>query len=202
LREAGAAQRLGRRVALLACIGAVIYWSTPLVRCAAAYWHRNVRFPVLAQFQSPGDLYFADRGGLDDRIIAVPPALAASTGPGTALQVRLDAGRWPGITFFEPVPDWRGYHTLSLDLSNPGAAALELHLRINDRAHVGAFDDRFNSILRLPAHTRHTFAIPLEQLASAPRTRRMDMSHIATLIVFHDGSAPGESFLVHQITLR
>jgi VanZ family protein len=201
LREAGRAQSRGRMLALLACLGAFAYWVTPLVICGSAYWQRHARFPVLAQFQSRRDMYFASSGGLDDRIVAVPPALAGGA-PGTALWLPLDKGRWPGITLFQLVPDWRGYGSLILDLSNPGARPLELHLRVNDRAHDGAFDDRFNSILRLPARTRQRFTVPLQSIASGPHKRRMDMSHIDTLVVFHDGNAPGESFLVQRIALE
>ena len=194
----GIAARLGRTGAVLVCAGAFAYWATPLVKCASAYWHRNAQFPVLARFHDSRDLYFVDSAGLGDNPIVSRAAGAAPT----ALRVGLDNGRWPGVTFFELVPDWRGYHSLTLELSNSSGAPLTLHLRVNDRAHDDTLEDRFNTLLQLPPHAHQTFTIPLERIAAAPRARRMDMSRIATLIVFHDGTAPGAAFMVQRIALE
>jgi hypothetical protein len=199
--RADATARIARSVALLVCAGALWFWSNPLLRCANAYWHRDTQFPVLAQFRSQRDLYFVKSSARQTRIVAA--GQSANQGEsGTALQVGLDSGRWPGITLAEPVPDWRGYGALALDLSNPGSTALPLHLRINDREHNGALDDRFNIRLLLPPNVRTTIRIPVEQIARSPRTRRMDMSRIATVILFRDGSAPGEVVVLHRVWLE
>ena len=199
LRSAGRAARNGRILAVLLCVGVFAYWVAPLLKCAGAYWHRNAQFPVLAEFQAPRDLYFLDRGGLETRLVAADsrPGAAAS-----ALQVTLDAGRWPGIALLEPVPDWHGYSALALALDNPGAAALTLHLRVNDHQHDGTFDDRFNTSLVLPPHAQMIYKFPLHQIEGAPRARRMDLRRIATLILFHDGGAPGQVFLVRRVWLE
>jgi hypothetical protein len=201
LRSAGRAARAGRIVAVLLCVGVFAYWVAPLLKCAGAYWHRDAQFPVLAEFHSPRDLYFLDRGGLETRLVAAATD-AHQGGPATALQVTLDASRWPGIALLEPVPDWHGYHTLALALDNPGAAALTLHLRVNDRQHDGRFDDRFNTRLVLPPHALMIYKFQLEQIERAPLTRRMDLRRIATLILFHDGGAPGQVFLVQRVWLE
>jgi hypothetical protein len=201
LRSAGRAARTGRILAVLLCVAMFAYWVAPLLKCASAYWHRNAQFPVLAEFHSPRDLYFLDRGGLDTRLVAGAPDARPGV-PSEALQVTLGAGRWPGIALLEPVPDWRGYHALALALENPGAAALTLHLRVNDHQHDGTFDDRFNTSLVLPPHARTIYKFQLQQLESAPRTRRMDLRRIATLILFHDGGAPGQVFLVQRVWLE
>jgi len=197
LRGAGRAGRNGRILAVLLCVGVFAWWVAPLLKCGSAYWRRDAQFPVLAQFHSARDLYFLDRGGLDTRIVA-----AAADDPNTALQVTLNASRWPGIAILEPVPDWHNYHALALDLGNPGTTALTLHLRVNDHQHDGTFDDRFNTNLVLPPHARTVVTFPLEQIASAPRTRRMDLRRISTLILFHDGAAPDQVFLVQRIWLE
>jgi hypothetical protein len=191
--------RITRIMALLACAGALAYWLEPLVECADAYWHRHSQFPVLAQFHSQRDLYFIE-GDLANLRIA--PTAAGQGNIGTALEVSLGSGRWPGVTFSEPMPDWRGHATLALDLSNPGETAVSLHLRVNDHGHTGDFDDRFNTSLLLPPRKRTTIAIPLERIALAPAARRMNLKRIATVILFHDGAAPGQVFLVHRIWLE
>jgi hypothetical protein len=194
------AARAGRLVAALVCIATFGYWIQPMVTCAAAYWHRAAQFPVLAQFHSQRDFYFLHSGGSKSRIVATP-GTDGDAGD-TALEVDLDHGRWPGITLFEPAPDWRPYRTLAIDLGNPGSRALLLHVRVNDRTHNDEFDDRFNDSISLPPGTRTTFRIPLEKIASSPHGRRMDMGRVATLILFHDGGAPGEVLRLQRIWLE
>lgn len=193
--------RLGRLAALLLGAALVTCWLTPLAHCGLAYWTRDARFPVLAQFQSPRDLYFVSGGPPPLGIVRIQQA-ATADGPPSALRVAFDRGTWPGMTLSEPVPDWRGFQELLLDLSNPGTAELALRLRISDRAHNGAFDDRFNTGIALAPLSRTTLHIPLDSIAHSPRTRSMDMSRIAELILFRDGAAPGQAVLVHRIWLR
>jgi hypothetical protein len=194
------ATRAGRVIAVLVCIATFGYWVYPLLKCADAYWHRTALLPVLAQFQSQRDLYFLDCGGSKARIVATPGAGGGAAD--TALEVDLDRGRWPGITLFEPAPDWRHYHTLAMDLSNPGPNPLPLRVRVNDHAHNAEFDDRFNDSLLLAPGTRTTLRISLQEIAASPRTRRMDMNRVAAIILFHDGSAPGEVLRLHRIWLE
>lgn len=192
--------RLGRLAALLLCTALVAYWLTPITRCGLAYWTRDSRFPVLAQFQSPRDLYFVSGGPPPPAIVRIQQG-ATADGPPSALRVAFDRGAWPGMTLSEPVPDWRGFQELLLELSNPGTAELPLRLRISDRAHNGAFDDRFNTRIALAPLSRTTLHIPLDSIAHGPRARSMDMSRIAELILFRDGAAPGQAVLVHRIWL-
>src|SRR6185437_10340505 len=193
----GVQSLIGRIAGLVVCAAAAAYWLLPLAQCAQAYWERWTQFPVLAQFRSPRDLYFVSSSGTDTRIVAVGPHDG-----GLALQTVLDSGPWPGITLFELMPDWRGYHRLEVDLSNAGQTALPLNLRVNDRAHRGETDDRFNLELVLQPAERRTLSIPLESIASSPRSRRMDMSQISQLILFRGGGAPNQVVRLHRIWLE
>jgi hypothetical protein len=177
-----------RYLAGLLVLGLVGLWLTPLVQCGLAYLQRARDFPVLAQFRGHRDLYFIQYTGgrLESQ----------------ALSVSLAEGEWPGVTLIEPKPDWRGFRTLSLDLSNPAATALLMSLRIHDRSHNFATDDRFNTQLQLAPGARVTFDIPLDQVAASPRTRKMDMAHISQLTLFHHGAAPGYEVMVHRVWLR
>lgn len=187
----GPAARAARALAVIACMGALAYWGSPLLECARAYWSRSAEFPVLARFHGDRDLYFVTTRVRDARI--VPPG---------ALRLVLDSGPWPGVTLDEPVPDWSPYRTLALDVSNPGTTALPLQLRVDDRTHNGQFDDRFNTTFALPPGARQTLRISLETIARGPRARRMDLSHIARLILFRDGGAPDQVLLLYQIWLQ
>ena len=186
---------LGRATAVLACLALAAYWTTPLVRCGLGYWARDARFPVLAEFESTRDLYFVVTEPAPSRLVPVQQGALA-------LRVALDAGRWPGLTLMEPVADWRGFHELLLDLENPGNAPLALRLRISDRAHSGAFEDRFNSDVALAPLSRTTVRFALETIATSPRDRHMDMSRIAQLVLFKAGAVAGQAVLVHRIWLQ
>ena len=193
--------RLWRAGALLTCVGAVAFWLAPFAQCAYAYWKRQTQFPILAQFRSSADLAFITSSGTDTRIVATPGD-ASRGGTGFALQTTLEPAPWPGITLSEPVADWRNYRTLALDVGNPGPRALSLTFRVNDRAHRGQTDDRFNLDLVLLPGQRRTIRIALADIGSSPRTRRMDMSRIAQLILFHDGAAPGQVVRLYRIWLE
>ena len=192
--------RIWRVGTLLIALGTAAFWLTPLAQCAHAYWMRQTQFPVLAQFRSSADMAFITSSGTDTRIVAAPRD--ETRGSELALQTTLEPGPWPGITLAEPVGDWRGYHTLALDIGNPGSQALPLTFRVNDRAHRGVTDDRFNLDLVLPPGTRRTIRIALADIGRSPRTRRMDMSHIAQLILFHGGAAPGQVVRLYRIWLE
>jgi hypothetical protein len=192
--------RTGRICAVLVCAAATAYWVEPFVQCARAYHARDAQFPILAQFRTKLDLAFISSTGTNTHIVAIP-ATAASPAE-TALETTLDTGPWPGITLSEPVPDWRGYHVLALDVGNPGRTELPLGFRVNDRSHRGENDDRFNMPFRLAPGVRETVRIPLERIEHSPRTRRMDMSHISQLILFRGGGAPGQVVRLYRIWLE
>ena len=184
-RSDGSAQ-LHRAGTLLICLALGALWLAPVVRCGLAYWRREAQFPVLAQFHTSLDRYFIT-GGIQQQ---------------AALRVPLERGEWPGMTLEEPVADWRGFHELSLDLGNSSEASLPLRLRINDRAHTGAYEDRFNTHFQLPPRARLTLHIPLNEVAHAPRGRPMDMTHITQLILFGSGGNTGRAVLVYRIWLQ
>lgn len=199
--DKGAGARLGRITLALVLTGTVGYWLNPFVQCARAYWQRNTEFPVLAQFRSPVDLAFVTSSGSDTRIVVIASAMAPEQ-PAHALQASLDSGPWPGVTLAEPVADWRGYRALAIEIGNPGSTPLPLVLRVNDRAHHGVTDDRFNTDLTLPPRTHRTIRIALEEIEHSPRNRLMDMSHIAQLTLFRDGGAPAQVVQLYRIWLE
>jgi len=187
------ASRTSRITALLGvAIGTVcvVIASAPLVICLAAYWHRGAEFPVIAQFHSPLDMYF------------VQPTDPEATIVNGALHVSLNEGEWPGVELSEPSPDWSHYQELWVDVSNPGDTALPLGIRVNDRRHNFSYDDRFTESFTIAPRTRLTMHYSLDDIARAPRGRRMDLSNIATIIIFRNGAVAGQSLLLHRIWLQ
>jgi hypothetical protein len=186
--------------AVLGATAAVVLIVPPL-QVAAAYALRAVSFPELVQFRSSLDLYFLEARGSSIRRLRLPEPWAGGQSV-SALAVKLERSKWPGVALLEPVPDWRGYDVLRLDLVNPGDRPLELTLRILDRTHDWRFEDRYNGRLWLPPRSRQDFRIPLEDIASAPDRRRMDLARIADLLLFQTGGAAGGEFYLVRIALE
>jgi VanZ family protein len=164
--------RRDRLAALLIAIACVAVFLAPIVRMARAYVHRNGQFPVLADFHSRIELYWTLSVGVNREIA------------GDALQVDFVADEFPGVAFHEPVPDWRQYKTLVIDLENPEVEALGLVVRVHDLKHIHMFHDRFNRSFTLAAGERRTLRIPLEDIRHGPRGRLMDMAHISDITLF------------------
>ena len=194
--------RLGRGARAAAATLAVLLLaihSTPLATAARAYVQRAEEFPSIGDFARGADSnYFLapQWAALDSRDLPQPWSAVAGE---KALHVTFNDGPWPGLDFFEPAPDWRGYHTLAVDLTNPSDAELVLGFRVNDARHDFRDEDRFNRELRLPARTRLTVRVPLQEIEAAPRGRRMDMQRIADIILFRKtSSTAGDMYLTRM----
>jgi hypothetical protein len=180
-------QRLGALAVALSCIAIFL---APIVRMVRAYVHRNGQFPVIADFHSRIELYWTLSIGVNREIVD------------DALEVELVADQFPGVSFHEPVPDWRGYRTLIIDLANPDPEPLNLGVRVHDGMHRNAFNDRFNRRFELAAGERRTLRIPLEDIRKGPRQRLMDMAHISDITVFRGDPAGSHHLRIYSVRLE
>lgn len=174
----------------------------PIAKAAAAYQHRASIFPVLAEFNSSLDLYFASpvdamisRGPLPDDWIE-------ESGP-TSLRLMATGGDYPGIVT-EPARDWRGWSTLKLDITNPGKQALQLHVRVDDGSQKLRYEDRFNRRFWAPGATRTVLSIPLREIEKGSMNRSLNLGDVARLVVFLSGpdAEPGTEFYISRIWLE
>jgi hypothetical protein len=143
-----------------------------------AYLHRNGQFPVLANFDSGVELFWIVGYGIKREI------------KGGALDVTFDAEQFPGFSFHEPVPDWRPFKTLLIDVENPDSQVLQLGMRVHDMGHGRVFIDRFNRHFELAPGERRTLRIDLEEVRHGPKNRLMNMGQISDVTLFH-GRAGG-----------
>ena len=155
-----------------------------------AYVHRNGQFPVIADFHSRIELYWTLSIGVNREIVD------------DALEVELVADEFPGVSFHEPVPDWRQYRTLVIDVANPDAEPLQLVVRVHDRRHKHAYNDRFNRNFDLAAGERRTLRIPLEDIRHGPRQRLMDMAHISDITLFRGSTTGSRQLRVYSLRLE
>lgn len=104
----------------------------------------------------------------------------------TLLEVVHDTRQYSGIELHSLSADWRHCQTLQIEVLNPAPQALDLVCRVHDRLHYrngAALDDRFNR--RFTLHPGwNTLTVPLAEIESAPRTRRMQLDGIENLMCF------------------
>src|SRR5262249_48320041 len=105
-RSPSGGRRLRAASAVIAARGLGLV-TPPVIWCLAAYAHRDMRFPVLCDFESPLDLYFISKGDPGIRRTTAPAPFSRRANE-RALFVPLVAKSVSGVTLVEPYPDWRG----------------------------------------------------------------------------------------------
>lgn len=176
--------------------------AAPVTRAAIKYQQRDERFPVLADFSQRYDRYFILQQSAEFSPVTMPaPWMRAKDE--SAMRVRLHEGPYPGMNFIEPLPDWSGYSTLAVDLTNPTPLNLQLILRVHDAEHDNRPGDRFSKRFELPAGTREVLRIRLQDIAAGPTTRRLDLRQVAGLIIFRaDDSPPAAELYLSRVWLE
>lgn len=162
----------GGWAAILAGLALLLAASATLARTVAIYAGRNRAVPTL----------FALDGAWWERALIDEGHSRLTPGPGLA-RLDLAPGEYPGLTFDEPYPDWRGYRSLALTIVSDLDVPVPMALRVHDAAHTQRFEDRFNRRL-LVQPGRNIFRIPLEEIRRAPRGREMDLAHIRGILLF------------------
>lgn len=178
-----------RGVAAVVGMAALTVAVAPIVKAAIKYQHRDQRFPVLADFTQRFDRYFILQRSAEVSPASMPRQWARAAGE-NAMRVRMLDGQYAGVNMIEPPPDWSGYSTLAIDLTNPTPLGLQFVVRVHDAAHDNQVSDRFNARFELPPATRQVFRIPLREIAAAPRTRSLDLRRVAGVIVFRTDDSP------------
>jgi VanZ family protein len=180
-----------RLAALLIVIGCTVNYLAPIVSMVHAYIYRDGQFPVLASFRSRAELSWMVGYGITREI------------RDGALDVRFDAAQFPGFSFHEPVPDWRRYQALVIDVENPETTrALKLGLRVHDIGRGREFIDRFNRKFELAAGERRSLRIPLEEIRRGPRNRLINMGQISDVTLFRLHDSPSQHLRLYNMRLE
>jgi VanZ family protein len=194
----GARTSLRRHRALFgfatACVAVALAMQLwPVLRSAVDAYNAWREFPVLADFEN-GALPSLQR----ERFGGTSADLIPEEG---ALRVALRAGRYPGFSLDDFPRDWRGWHSLVVDLDNPSGTDLAVTCRIHDARHNQQYSDRFNRRLVLQPG-RQQLRIDLAAVAVAPRGRAMDMSAIHFPMCFAIDLAQPRDLRIHAIRLE
>lgn len=174
-RQACGGRPRRQRWALACALGLAVLASLPLAWATAAYARRQAAFPMLWSQSSWLDRFFVREDG---------------------------ARRRPGLVLREPWPDWRGYGSLQIEVSNPAAVPVSFGVRVSDLRHDETPGDRFNALYSLQAGEHRMLQVDLETVRRAPNGRDMDMAHIGSVVVLREaGHRGGPSPVVHSLAL-
>jgi hypothetical protein len=179
-----------RLAALLVVAGCTVNFLAPIVSMVHAYVYRDRQFPVLASFRSSAELAWIVGYGIKREI------------RDGALDVEFDAAQFPGFSFHEPVPDWRQYQALLIDVENPDDHPLKLGVRVHDIGHGREFVDRFNRRFELTARQRRVLRVPLEDIRHGPRNRLIDMGEISDVTLFRLHDSASQRVRLHGMRLE
>jgi hypothetical protein len=185
---------------VLAISGTVI--CMPVFDAILGYAERHRQAPALLELSNRADWYFLSIQGFQVTASKLPHRWRRASDSGS-LRVKVTESGAQSITHLEPLADWRDYRWLKMDLTNPGAAPLQLTIRVHDRMHNNQQTDRFNRRFRLEPSTREVVAVALEDIESAPAGRILDISHVAEWIIFADADIrAGQEFYVTRVWLE
>jgi hypothetical protein len=102
----------------------------------------------------------------------------------------------------EPLPDWRDWQFLEVDVEGLRPVPVRIVVRVHDRAYDLGFRDRYNEAFELPAYGRTRLRIPLATIRDAPESRPMNMAAIAGVGVYTVGrSQIADGFRLLEIRL-
>lgn len=157
-----------------------------------AYYQQVSRFPVLADFETSGQMR-QWRGPIERVHIA----------NGFAGQIDFSTDQFSTVMLDDMPRDWRGYQTLSLQITNPSNQPVSVVLRINDIAHIynnQKGDDRFRKRVELLPGVS-TIEIDLQAVKAAPASRKMNMNEVQALMLFTTSLPEPHRLLIDNLQL-
>lgn len=180
----------------LAVIAAgVMLW--PVAVTAHAYYERNRAFPLIFDLNRGIGMYFITTRQVQTRIETMPKPWANES----ALRVDFLPGKWQGIELREPPSDWREFDELKVDLVNPTSETLRVVVRVDDEQHNWKYADRYNGHFDIAPSSRVALRIPIDEIRTAPKTRELDLSKVARVVVFRRRDSQAPSMYVSRMEL-
>lgn len=118
-----------------------------------------------------------------------------------SLKMELHPAAYPGVALKLEKGDWSRYDAVAFDIYNPQDEALEITVRIDDRADYPDFGDRYNGRFTLmPGGNR--LRIPLNSLRASGTARLLDLKTIKRFMLFLVDTHEPYSLYVDNIRLE
>ncbi|MEH6912015.1 MAG: carbohydrate binding domain-containing protein [Oceanicoccus sp.] len=175
--------KLHRRLLWLARVLTLLLVAVPVSSLLMTLFdEQNARdtFPILASFETRAELNRWSGSARFSR------SDQHTTHGDYSLQVNLGTEQYSGVSLGYFESDWSGFQLLSVAIFNAESSMLPLTLRIHDQQHSRGsqlYQDRFNRSFALKSGWNH-LEISLQDIASAPESRTLDLSAIENLGFF------------------
>ena len=175
----------------------------PAWRESAGMRWRAAHFPLLADFETDDELRLWIGNGLgnvrnDDT--AIERVRQHATRGEWALRVVTTVSQWPGVRLLSSKQDWRSGTTLAFDIWNDGPA-FTLSIRIDDDFPHKERGDRYNTTRELAPGANH-ITIPLAEIESTPRNRRLNLAAIQRTILYVNEPTAQHTFYIDAMRLE
>ncbi len=163
-------------------LGFGVFHLSPLAIALSDEVAARQQFPVLSDFSRPFEI---DRWS-GDADLTVVSGFAGK--PGRQLKIDLGTQTYSGTGMDNLHADWLGYKSLNLEIYHPDSRPLFVTFKVYDEQHRSEqsrflYSDRFNHKYQLETGWNN-IKLGLEDLQQAPKTRKMDMSQIASVSFF------------------
>jgi hypothetical protein len=192
--------RIPRPVMLLLAVALLTIAVFPVTTIAIAYLQRDRAFPRICDFEAAWERKFVAAKDAELTITS-PPREWGRAAQDKAGRVTFLTGEYPALVIQEPHPDWGGHDRFVFEVYSELQEPVAIVLRINDIHHRGAYSDRFNRELVIdPGANR--ISIPLPEVETSPRRRRMDLTHIRNVTIFADHPVHSFSLYVDALHLE
>jgi len=164
-------------------------------------WRSN-NFPTLGDFENKHELRLWCGDGRREAPAGARIRIVteyASHGE-HSLRIETRAHGNPGVRFLAADQEWREYRTLAFDIFNPGDS-FTVSLRIDDDFPKPEREDRFYRALTIATGWNH-IAIPLEEIASTPKNRRLNLAAIRRVVFFLEDPAEPHVFHLDHVRIE
>jgi len=182
-----------RRALRYICILIFILGLCPPILWGVSYIKRARAFPQICSFESYWQNKFLIINWADLKITPPPRDWLTVDGDWVA-RLTLRPAPYPGLTIYEPYPDWIGYEKLCLSVYSLYDTTLSLAVRIDDIHHDQTAGDRYTHRFRITQGEKR-ICIPLADVQAAPVHREMDMANIVAVWLFI--SQPNDTLVLY-----
>lgn len=121
-----------------------------------------------------------------------------------SLKVVMKPAEYSGAWLEWMSSDWTKARVLRIDVLNKSTQNLQLHVKVYDRQHPSsgfASNDRFDQEFSLASETQTTIQVPIEEILSAPTSRRMNSADIGCIGLFCVDVSSPEVFYIDNVRL-
>ncbi len=158
----------------------VVYGFIPFGTALADEYRSYRDFPLLAGFESEGELSRWSVGWLGLDMVASPRVQGSYAG-----KITFTTDKYSGLSLQYFPGDWSGRRGLAFSVFNPGQEII-LHYRVHDYLHRGyrqTYGNRFNGRSVLEPGWNEV-VIPMTDIIAGPKDRKMDVTKIRGFGIF------------------